>query len=82
VQSGNADAGILALSLALTPAMKERGNYFEIPRQLYPPLQQGVVILSHSAHKQLAAQFIAFLKSAEVKSLLKRYGFATPEDAR
>lgn len=82
VQSGNADAGILALSLALTPAMKERGNYFEIPRQLYPPLQQGVVILSHSAHKQLAAQFIAFLKSAEVKSLLKQHGFVTPEDAR
>jgi molybdate transport system substrate-binding protein len=77
VQSGNADAGILALSLVLAPGMKDQGRYFEIPQDLYPPLQQAGVILSHAQHKELAARFMDFLKTDENKSLLKQYGFST-----
>lgn len=77
VQSGNADAGILALSLVLSPGMKDQGRYFEIPQELYPPLQQGAIILSHSKHRELAIRFMQFLKTGETKSLLSQYGFAT-----
>ena len=35
--SGAADVGILALSLALSPNMKGRGRYVEIPTDEYPP---------------------------------------------
>jgi molybdate transport system substrate-binding protein len=77
VQSGNADAGILALSLVLAPGMKNQGRCFAIPQDLYPPLQQAGVILSHSQHKELAARFMDFLKTDEIKSLLKQYGFST-----
>lgn len=76
VQSGNADVGIIALSLALSPAMRGQGKYFVIPQQLYPPLQQAGVILSHSQHLKLANRFMDFLKTPEVKSLLKQYGFS------
>ena len=44
-ESGNADAGILALSLALSPALKEKGRYWRIPENLYTPIQQGAVVL-------------------------------------
>ncbi|MFL6440053.1 MAG: molybdate ABC transporter substrate-binding protein [Terriglobales bacterium] len=78
VQSGNADAGILALSLALSPSMRNEGRYFEIPQQLYPPLRQSVVILKRSQHKEDAEKFLEFMKTPATKSLLLQYGFAPP----
>ena len=78
VQSGNADVGILALSLALSPSMRNEGRYFEIPQQLYPPLRQAVVILKRSQHKEDAEKFLEFMKTPATKSLLLQYGFAPP----
>jgi molybdate transport system substrate-binding protein len=80
VQSGNADLGILALSLALSPSMRNEGKYFEIPQDFYPPLRQAAVILKRSQHKALAARFLEFLKMPATKSLLLQYGFAPPEN--
>ena len=81
VQSGNADAGILALSLALAPAMKNAGRYVEIPAADYPPLVQAGVILKSSRNQQLAARFLKFLKEPEIVALMERYGFSVPKDA-
>ena len=75
VESGNADAGILALSLALAPALKEKGKYLEIPVSDYPPIEQGCIILKSSQKKDLARQFLAFLKKPEITRLLRDYGF-------
>jgi molybdate transport system substrate-binding protein len=82
VESGNADAGIVALSHALAPAMNERGRYWELPADTYPELEQGAAIVSHSAHKKEAAAFLAYLKSPAALDVLKRYGFSTPGAAR
>jgi molybdate transport system substrate-binding protein len=79
VESGSADAGIIALSLAMSPAMKGRGDYFIIPQELYPPLQQGAVILKASGNVETARNFLEFLKAPGTISPLKQYGFATPE---
>lgn len=80
--SGNADAAILALSLVLAPAMKDKGKYFVIPQEMYPALRQAAVIIKTSAHKSLASRFIEFLKMPETRSLLTQYGFQEPEKAR
>src|SRR4029077_2335298 len=40
VQFGNAQAGIVSLSLALSPAMKG-GNRWEIPADMHPAIEQG-----------------------------------------
>ena len=80
VQSGNADLGIVALSLALSPSMKKDGRYFEIPQDLYPPLRQAAVILKRSQHKESAAKFLDFMKTPASKSLLLQYGFAPAEN--
>ena len=77
VETGNADVGILALSLALSPTMKSRGRYFEIPNDLYSPLQQSAVILARSSHKGIAAEFMTFLKSATAQKIFERYGFTS-----
>jgi molybdate transport system substrate-binding protein len=74
--SGNADVGIIALSLAVAPAMKSRGRYVEIPTDTYPPLRQACVILKRSSHQASAHAFIEFLRQPETITLMKAYGFA------
>jgi len=80
VQSGNADVGLLALSLALAPAMKTSGRYVEVPASDYPPLIQAGVILKSSGNKELANQFLKFLKEPGTVALMEQYGFAVPRD--
>ena len=78
VQSGNAQAGLIALSLAVSPAMKDSGRYWELPTDSYPELQQGVVLLSASKHKPAAKAFLEYLFSAEGTAVLEQYGFHVP----
>jgi len=80
VQSGNADVGLLALSLAVAPAMKSSGRYVEVPASDYPPLLQAGVILKSSGNKELANQFMKFLKEPGTVALMEQYGFAVPKD--
>lgn len=79
VESGAADIGILALSLALAPAMQAKGTYWEIPPQSHPPLEQAAVIVTSSKQQEQAKQFLAFMKSAQGQAIMTRYGFAAPE---
>jgi molybdate transport system substrate-binding protein len=74
--SGNADVGIIALSLSLAPAMKARGTYVEIPTDTYPPLRQACVILNSSPHQAAARAFLSYLKKPGTIDLLKSYGFS------
>ncbi|MDH5739970.1 MAG: molybdate ABC transporter substrate-binding protein [Nitrospira sp.] len=79
VESGAADIGIIALSLALAPAMKDKGTYWEIPLEAYPPLEQGAVILGSSKHHEQAKRFLEFMKSRQGQVIMARYGFDVPE---
>lgn len=78
-ESGNAGVGIIALSLAVAPALRSRGTYFEIPTAAHPPIQQAAVIISASKHKALANEFLAFLKRDDVRQQLHRLGFTAPQ---
>ncbi|MGC1397195.1 molybdate ABC transporter substrate-binding protein [Candidatus Binatus sp.] len=81
VQSGNADIGILALSLAVAPAMKDEGRYVEVPTEDYPPIIQAAAILKSSRNKELANQFMKFIKQPDTVALMARYGFSIPTAA-
>lgn len=75
VASGSADIGVVALSLALSPNMKDKGRYSEIPADEYPPIDQACVILKSSKNKETAQQFLLYVKSAPVAEILAGYGF-------
>jgi molybdate transport system substrate-binding protein len=75
VDSGAADLGIVALSLALAPAASARGRYWEIPLDAYPRMEQAGIILKDS---KAARDFRAFLLSANGRRILKQYGFLAP----
>jgi len=75
-ESGNAQVGFVALAHAIAPSMQGKGKYWEVPAGDYPPLAQGVVVLTHSQHKQEAADFVAYLKTQEAAGVLRKYGFS------
>lgn len=78
VVSGNADVGIVALSLAVAPSMKDKGRYAEIPAADHPAIEQAAVILKSSTHQDIARQFIQYLKTSAIQELLRGYGFTVP----
>jgi molybdate transport system substrate-binding protein len=81
VESGNAEAGIIALSIALAPALRQSGTYDEIPVSFHPPIQQAAVVIKSSRNKDAAKQLLAFLKTPDIVRLLESFGFAVPRAA-
>lgn len=78
-QSGAAEVGIIALSIASSPTMKQAGGkYWLIPEAAHQPLQQGFVLLPHAKDNAAAAQFATFFGTPTVSAILKSFGFAQP----
>ncbi|HEX5752795.1 MAG TPA: molybdate ABC transporter substrate-binding protein [Archangium sp.] len=80
VQSGAADAGIIALALALAPAMREQGHSWEVPLDAYPRMEQGGAILKRAKDPALARAFRDHLLGPEGTAVLSRYGFSLPKE--
>ncbi len=77
VQSGNAQAGIVAMSLAMSPAMKD-GEYWVIPAYMHPAIEQGVVLLKEAGNKDAARAFLGYVQSVAGRAVLEKLGFAVP----
>jgi molybdate transport system substrate-binding protein len=75
VQSGNAQAGIVALSLATSPAMTD-GKRWEIPAQMHPPIRQAAIVLKSAKNKEAAKAFLEFVKSETGRATFVKYGFS------
>jgi molybdate transport system substrate-binding protein len=80
VESGSADVGILALSLAMAPAMRDKGRYWAVPLDAYPPLRQGGVILARTGAREATRLLKDFIAGPEGRAILARYGFVAPKE--
>lgn len=78
VQTGNAQAGIIALSLALSPQLAAKGGYWLIPDMLHEPLEQGFIITKRAEGNALAKRFADYMGSAPARAAMTRYGFVLP----
>jgi molybdate transport system substrate-binding protein len=78
VESGAADAGFLALSLALAPELKDKGRYFEVPADAHEPIEQAGVVLSWAKHAEAANRLRSFLTGSEGQKLLAKFGYRAP----
>jgi molybdate transport system substrate-binding protein len=74
VESANADAGLISLTSALTPRLQASGTYFVIPRDLYPPIEQGAVIVSRTTERAAVHKLLDYLLSAPVQARLAKSG--------
>jgi molybdate transport system substrate-binding protein len=73
LQSGAADAGIIALSLALSGPMQKAGRYWVIPSEMYPRLEQGAVLLKRAG--SAGRTFHEWLRGPEPRRIFEKYGF-------
>lgn len=79
VRTGQADAGVVALSLVLAEPTRDVGEWAEVPPELFPTLLQGGVVLG-AAHDPAAARAVRDVLLGEPgREVLDRYGFARPE---
>jgi molybdate transport system substrate-binding protein len=78
VQSGAADVGILALSLAVAPQMRNAGRFWQVPLDAYPQMEQGGIILKSSRNLEAARAFREFVLGGHGREVLERYGFYLP----
>lgn len=81
VESGNAEVGILALSLAVSPEMKQKGRFEAIPEDLYKPIEQAAIVTRAAPNPRGARIFLDYIKIPAITVLLERYGFALPTQA-
>jgi molybdate transport system substrate-binding protein len=80
VDSGNADAGLISLTSALSTRLAASGRYFIIPKNLYPPIEQGAVIINRTTNRGAAHKLINFLLSPPVQAQLSKTGLTPVHD--
>lgn len=78
VQSGNAQVGIIALSLVLNSELSKKGGYYLIPDSMHKPLEQGYIITRRGANKPLAKKFAEYIGSKQARGVMMKYGFVLP----
>lgn len=73
-ETGNADAGLISLTSAKTEHLAAIGSYFVIPKDLYPPIEQGAVIVTNTTQRQNVHKFLDFLLSNPIQQQLAKSG--------
>ena len=79
IASGAADVGFTAMSVVLSPEMKDKGQWVEIDSSTYQPIEQAAVLLRHSEDSFKAKpsrEFFEFLFSDRARAILRRYGYS------
>lgn len=77
VESGNADAGFVALSLLRSPKLANKGEYVLVPEDWHAPLDHAAVLTRRGASNEDARAFLQFLATPEAKKVLDAYGYAS-----
>lgn len=80
VQTGNAEIGVLALSLAMSPNMNSQGKYFLIDPKTYSPLEQAYTVLKKMTLNPEAFKFAKFISTPTAREIFKKYGFKLPTE--
>lgn len=74
IQTGDADAGIVALSVANVPEI----TWTLLDDSLHQPLDQALAVVASTAHEQVARDFAIFINSEEGRPIMRKYGFILP----
>ncbi len=78
VQTGNAQVGIIALALAVSPELAAKGGYRLIPDKLHEPLEQGFIVTKRAEGNALAKRFSDHMGSKAARAVMTKYGFVLP----
>lgn len=78
VDSGAAEAGIVALSLVKSPNLANKGAWTLIPAEWHQPLEQGYVVTARAKNNPLAKAFAQYMEQPAARAVMRRYGFVLP----
>ena len=76
IDTGNAELGFVALAQL---ANSTGGTRWPVPDNLYTPIRQDAVLLKKGAGNEAATAFVAFLKSAEARAVIEKFGYEVGE---
>jgi len=76
VESGNAQLGLISLTMAMSEHFKQLGTYVLVPN-VYPEIRQCAVVLARSEHRTEAHAFLDWLLSSEIQSELPKLGLSS-----
>jgi len=77
-QTGNAEAAIAALSLAM---VSDEGTYFPIDDKLHEPIDQAIVVCKRGVNPAVARDFATFVNSEEGRAIMRKFGFLLPNES-
>jgi molybdate transport system substrate-binding protein len=75
--SGSAQGGVVAYSLALSPALAKQGDFALIPADWHAPLRQRMVLLAGADEATRA--FYDHLQGPAARAVMERFGFILPD---
>ena len=78
IQTGDAQAGIVALSVADTPEI----TWTLLDADLHNPLRQALAVVKSSSQPDAARAFAAFINGPEGRPTMQRYGFVLPGETK
>jgi molybdate transport system substrate-binding protein len=74
-ETGNTEAGIVALSLA---KVKKSGAYLLVDEALHKPIDQALVVCKRGTDAAVGREFAAYVNSEEGRAIMRKFGFLLP----
>ena len=78
-ESGNAQAGLISLTIASSPHFKDVGTFVRFPAASYPEIRQCGVVLKSAKNRAAAEDFLKWLTSPEIQQTLPAFGLDTAD---
>jgi molybdate transport system substrate-binding protein len=75
ISSGNADLGFVALSQILDPTFKQTGSRWDIPLDLYDPINQDVVLLVRGRSNPGARALLEYVRGPDAQQVIQHFGY-------
>jgi molybdate transport system substrate-binding protein len=76
ISTGNAELGFIALSQVIEDGKIAEGSAWAVPENLHSPIRQDAVLLDKGKNNPAAAALLQFLKSAEARAIIQKYGYS------
>ncbi|MDP8205168.1 MAG: molybdate ABC transporter substrate-binding protein [Candidatus Electryonea clarkiae] len=74
IKSGNAELGLVALSQVIQAGYYQTDTFWVVPEELYPPIEQQVVLLKDNP---IARAYLKFIQTDEIKEMICSFGYST-----
>ena len=78
VATGNADAGLVALSNIRLASTVPRNSYSLVPSSCHEPIKQDAVVLRSSQNVVVARRFLEFLRNEKIQQRIAEFGYQSP----